>query len=232
MNSTQVVPSMLPPPAFEIEVSNIGCSDSSQSTSTTATEQPAGDPPRGTETLKSIGEITTAGPSNQAQILRCECGKICQRKENLTMHKKFCNKDASTTDFSTSVTFPCPLCSTNCTTNSALQKHQGSQKCIKRQEARAKSVSLTLALSETDSQILESFGLQCDKCKRSFKSKAGMISHAKTCNVSKSNYDALNIQLIYWRWRNLILKHQKTVVWRWRGRWRTSYSSWHSWKSR
>ena len=176
MNSTQVSASLLPPPPFAIEVSNIGSLDNTQ-TGVTA------------ETEKSVEGSSTTEP--QIQIFRCDCGKICQRKENLTTHKKFCTKDASMVNFSTTVSFPCPLCTTTCATNSALQKHQGSQKCIKRQAAKSKSLSLTLALSVTDSQTLESFGVQCHNCKCSFKSKAGMISHSKSCKVRW--YLSLNI---------------------------------------
>ena len=88
----------------------------------------------------------------------CECGKICQRKESLTQHKKVCKTVESVANHTKSVmTFECTLCSTHCATNRSLKQHTGSGTCIKRQQ-RSKSATLTLALSNSTSSGINEEG--------------------------------------------------------------------------
>ena len=139
INSTRIGGESLPPPS--IEVSRI-----------------AGEFTQPLEVGTSEALVTSSqmsGTDVSSSFLRCECGKICQRKEGLKRHKQTCSVSEAPVDFTQSIVFTCSLCGTPCTTSRSLKQHTGSGKCVQRQAARAKSVSLTLALNESDGQIKE-----------------------------------------------------------------------------
>ena len=128
------------------------------------------------------------------QIHRCDCGKICMRKENLRQHKKTCTVETAITDFSKSFVYTCGLCSPPCTTALALRQHTGSAKCKQRQVAKSKSVSLTLALSESETTQVK---YECKKCKGCFKTKKGLASHqSRSLKCKVSNYILIEVVLL------------------------------------
>ena len=146
-------------------------------------------PPRNPEGSQGAASSTTASVSTE--IHRCECGKICLRKEGLKQHKKNCVVDTPVADFSKSIIYQCSLCSTPCTTALSLRQHTGSERCKQRQLTKSKSVSLTLALSESESTQREVH--ECNKCGGSFKTKKGLASHksrSAKCKV-RANYNVM-----------------------------------------
>ena len=114
-------------------------------------------------------------------FFRCDCGKLCERKSSLTQHKKHCTVTTAVADFSRSVVFSCSLCSSPFNSSRALKLHAGTAVCLKRQNSRSKSVSMTLALSETEASGINAW--ECPGCKASFKSKRGLSLHANKCKV-------------------------------------------------
>ena len=74
--------------------------------------------------------------SSQLISHRCDMyGKICQRKEGLTLHRKTCKGQGVETN-NLSVHLTCVLCDTKVGNSSALRKHTGSKKCELRQANR------------------------------------------------------------------------------------------------
>ena len=143
--------------------------------------------------------------SSQLISHRCDmCGKICQRKEGLTLHRKTCKGQGVETN-NLSVHLTCVLCDTQVGNSSALKKHTGSKKCQQRQVNGKKSISLALALSESERETIDSEdrdsencndenaentemgksdgnyednALVCEQCgKNDFKSKTGVFNH-------------------------------------------------------
>ena len=178
MNSTRLETSNDPQP-LEIEMSGI------DSASSDTLHMPPPPPPPPVAAAGSRDRSASEGGSEGP--FRCACGKICQRREGLSQHRKICAAGENQGNLSTSLLFKCSLCDTHCGNSSALIKHKGSQKCQKRQLQRSKSESINLALSGSDTETsVESHGTQCSICHRIFKSKQGLVSHSRKCKVSFS----------------------------------------------
>ena len=129
---------------------------------------------------------SAAEPSmnTSGQVYRCECGKVCQRREGLSQHKKNCNVSEAVAEFSKWILYSCPQCDFPCTSSRALKMHSGSGNCIKRQAARSRSASLTLALSESENTKIEEN--KCQSCKTVFQRKKTLSSHVAKCQVGVS----------------------------------------------